>query len=192
MNLVIAGLGAQRVLLSRDIICRALAKHGEEIISTHTYDMAQRGASVEAFIRINEGHFPRVMPGECHLLLAFEAIEALRHINLLNSNTAILLNRCVIPPPMDRAVWDLSKILSILQEVTKKIKSLPASEIAQELGMTDQTNIIMIGFLCSFNLIPATQSDFISAVSETIRKSELADAKKALQVGFEYCGKRRV
>jgi len=130
---------------------------GYNVLGTETIGAAQRGGSVVSHIRISEGQIcsPLIPRGQADILLGFEPLEMLRHIERLNPQGKYLLNIYKIPTVMcnmglDRYPSD--------QEIEQAITSpgveghiVPATERAHEIGNAILANVVMLGALCALS-----------------------------------------
>lgn len=157
MDVVIAGVGGQGNLFASEVISRYAMGRRYNILGTETIGAAQRGGSVISHIRISEGqiHSPLIPRGQADILLGFEPLEMLRHIERLSPQGRYLLNIYKIPTVMcnmglDRYPSD--------REIEQAITSLgveglmvPATERAHEIGNAILANVVMLGALCSLS-----------------------------------------
>lgn len=155
MDVLIAGVGGQGSLFASEIISRYATGRGYNVLGTETIGAAQRGGSVVSHIRISEGQIysPFIPRGQADILLGFEPLEMLRHIERLSPQGQYFLNSYRIPTVMcnmglDRYPSD--------QEIEKAITSLgvkghivPATERAHEIGNAVLANVVMLGALCA-------------------------------------------
>lgn len=73
------GVGGQGIGLLSEVLAHAGDRAGLAIRAVDTHGLAQRGGSVESFLRVGARVFsPLVAPGEADLVIALERTEALR------------------------------------------------------------------------------------------------------------------
>jgi indolepyruvate ferredoxin oxidoreductase, beta subunit len=74
INVVIAGLGGQGVLLASDILADAAFRAGRDVKKSELHGMSQRGGSVSSDVRFGPEVFsPMVPPGEADYLVVLSA-----------------------------------------------------------------------------------------------------------------------
>lgn len=157
-NLLFAGVGGQGSLLGAEItsIAATLAKF--DVKQTEVHGVSQRGGSVETHVRFGEKVFsPTVTPGEADMVIGLEKLEALRFAHYVNMDTgAVLLNDFeIIPASVAGAEEDYPhRVIDYLREKGHSVISLPASEMARELGDARMANVIMLGALSARLPIP--------------------------------------
>jgi len=87
------GVGGQGIGLLAEVLAHAGDRAGLAIRAVDTHGLAQRGGSVESFLRVGTRVFsPLVAPGEADLVVALERTEALRGL-------------CTYARPGGRLVW---------------------------------------------------------------------------------------
>jgi indolepyruvate ferredoxin oxidoreductase beta subunit len=73
------GVGGQGIGLLAEVLAHASDRAGLLVRAVDTHGLAQRGGSVESFLRVGTRVFsPLVAPGEADLVIALERTEALR------------------------------------------------------------------------------------------------------------------
>ena len=93
LDIIIAGVGGQGVLLSGRIIAVAALAAGYDVKQSEVHGMAQRGGSVVSHVRFGERVCsPTITRGECGLLIGFEPVEALRNVHFLREGGSLVCN----------------------------------------------------------------------------------------------------
>jgi indolepyruvate ferredoxin oxidoreductase beta subunit len=81
MNIIIAGVGGQGVVLLSEILGNAAVRDGLKVRGSEVLGMAQRGGSVFSNIRLgSDVESPMTAEGKCSVLIGVEPSEALRNI----------------------------------------------------------------------------------------------------------------
>ncbi len=190
LNILIAGVGGQGALTTAAVIARAAMKSGLNVITAETHGMAQRGGSVEVHVRIGDVKAPLIPEGGADILIALEPSEALRYSKYISENTVVILNtRKIIPPSVTTGQSkypDLKDIVSEIQNLTKNIKVVNASELAEKIGTILATNIVVIGMLLAYCDIPIKYEDVEKTIQETMPEKVVDLNLKALKIGYEY------
>lgn len=190
LNIIICGVGGQGNLLASVGIANYSMKKGLNVLGTETIGAAQRGGSVISHIRISdkELYSPLVPAGKADILMAFEPLEAVRHLKLVNPEGSYILNIEPVPTVSCNMGMDtypsLSDILATVKEACPKGHMVDASTKARELGNFMMTNMIMLGALtgvCSF----FDSEEFVSVLSGVIPAKVLDANIKAFKEGIK-------
>jgi len=93
LDIIIAGVGGQGVLLSGRIIAVVALAAGYDVKQSEVHGMAQRGGSVVSHVRFRKKVCsPTITRGECGLLIGFEPVEALRNVHFLREGGSLVCN----------------------------------------------------------------------------------------------------
>src|SRR5512143_68594 len=99
LNVIMAGVGGQGVVLMSEILGNAAVRDGLRVRGSEVLGMAQRGGSVFSNIRFgDEVYAPLTTEGKCDILVALEPSEALRNIQYLNKQSIVIANTRKIVP----------------------------------------------------------------------------------------------
>ena len=149
MNILIVGVGGQGTLLTSRVLGKYAELQGMDCKLSEVHGMSQRGGSVVTHVRIADEVFsPTIWEGSADLILAFEKLEALRYINFLKPDGAVLVNDMEIYP-MPVINGSVKYPEGILQTLSTKatVKAFNAAEVAKEAGNIKALNIVMVGAL---------------------------------------------
>ena len=92
-NCLLAGVGGQGTVLASKMLAQVAIENGEFVRTSETIGMAQRGGTVVSHVRIGDRNTgPCVPKNKADLLIGFEPAEALRNIEFLKENGAILVS----------------------------------------------------------------------------------------------------
>ena len=189
VNIQLAGVGGQGVLLISNIIGAACVKHGLNVLSSEVHGMAQRGGVVLSTVRIGEVYSPMIADGEADVLLAFEPVEAARATEVVSKRTEVVVNTRPIVP-FTVGVWGqkyppVEEVLKALQGMAKKVVAIDAEELAKEAGNKVTTNIVMLGALMGRDIVPIPQEIVRETVSLKVPKKFLDLNLKAFDLGYK-------
>jgi len=157
LNILIAGVGGQGVVLASDIVGEAALAAGYDIKKTDTLGMAQRGGSVISHVRIGQQVWsPLIKEGEVDIIVAFEKLEAARWSHYLRPGAIAIVNNQVVPPLSvnlgnERYPSD-EEITNILKRWTDRIYFVDGTSRVRELGNIRTLNMFMLG--CASLFIP--------------------------------------
>jgi indolepyruvate ferredoxin oxidoreductase beta subunit len=181
MDLLVAGVGGQGVVLASDIIGEAALAAGYDVKKTDTLGMAQRGGSVVSNVRIaSEVRSPMIREGEVELILAFEKLEAARWSHLLCPGGIAIINNYQQPPlsvslGQDNYPSD-EEITSSLKRRTDRIYYVEGNRRTQELGNVRTLNIFMLGCFSIFAplAVDVWKESISQRIPEKVREINLA------------------
>jgi indolepyruvate ferredoxin oxidoreductase beta subunit len=155
MDLLVAGVGGQGVVLASDIIGETALAAGFDVKKTDTLGMAQRGGSVVSHVRLAAKVWsPLIIEGEVDLLLAFEKLEAARWSHYLCPGGIAIVNSYEQPPQsvslgQEKYPTD-DEIIATLKRSTGQVYFVDGTERARELGNIRTLNIYMLGCFSVF------------------------------------------
>ncbi len=189
LNIIVVGVGGQGALTTAAIIARAAMKAGLNVITAETHGMAQRGGSVDVHVRIGDVKAPTIPIGSADVMIALEPSESLRYSKFLNENSVVILNdKPIIPPTVSVGVSgypSLEEILENLRKITQRIYVVNASDIAEEIGSTRVTNVVVIGILLKLLNLPFKYEHVEEALRDLMSGDILELNLKALKAGFK-------
>jgi indolepyruvate ferredoxin oxidoreductase, beta subunit len=184
INVVLAGVGGQGILLASEVLARAAMLAGYKVKTNEVHGMAQRGGSVIAQIRYGAEVFsPLVEVGTANVLASLEKIEALRYAHYLSpTGLAVVSSDEMVPVTVSSGNSKYPENAGILlKQVFPRCFSIDASMEAAKLGAVQTANIIIMGIVSIEIDLP------IESWRESIRstvKSKYVDINiKAFEVG---------
>lgn len=186
-NLVVVGYGGQGVLSLAEIIGRAAIEEGYEVRAVEVHGLSQRGGALQCHVRFGKEIFsPLVKKAGADLIIALDALEALRACYYANKKTVVLTDTKLLnPKPVPEKTLD-SKI--VLEEVKKfaKVEAVNVSEIVEKLtGEASMSNIFMLGYAVKKKLLPISKENAWKAVTQRIRPQFLEANKKVFEEAFK-------
>ena len=188
VNLLLAGVGGQGVVLAGDVIGEAAIAAGYDVKKTDTLGMAQRGGSVVSHLRLGEKvHSPLIGWGDADILLAFEKLEAARWVAWLKPGAPAIVNDYAQPPlsvslgideyPGDESVRQLPK------ERTGRYYVIDGPGKAAGLGDTRAVNIFLVG--CASRFLPVAEEIWKESLARLLPAGILDMNMKAFALGRE-------
>ncbi len=191
-NVIIGGVGGQGNVLASQILGEMLVSQGYVITIGETYGASQRGGAVMSHLRIStKDQFSPVIPeGQCDLLVSLEPVEGLRILDTYgNPRVMTLLNTRPIHPidviSGDAIYPEVSKVISKIKELSRRVWTLNATEIALEMGDPIFSNIVMLGALCAIGVLPINRQGFESIIRDLLPSRLLEENLKAFDKGRE-------
>ena len=173
INLVLAGVGGQGIVLSSDILCLVGMFSGYDVKKTDVHGMAQRGGSVVSHVRMADHVYSPMVPiGGADYLLAFEKLEACRWTSYLREGGIAVVNDAAIPTlAMENRVPypNNEKITQMLRTRAGEVHLTPSEAIATRLGNPRVANVILLGVLSrSFGTTDIPIEVWQRAISERV------------------------
>jgi indolepyruvate ferredoxin oxidoreductase beta subunit len=158
-DFLLAGVGGQGTLLASDVLVEVGSHAGYEAKKSEIHGMAQRGGSVTSHVRWGEKVYsPFIGKGEADYFLAFEKLEAVRHVESLRPGGIIIVNDYRISPVSVSSGGaeypDDARVRSILEQVSPEVHFIPGLALAGELGNTRISNVVLLGALSRFLDVP--------------------------------------
>jgi len=149
VNVVIAGVGGQGVLLASRLLCGAAVKAGLSVQAMEEHGMAQRGGAVTTQLRVSAGelHTAQIPRGRGDVLLAFEPMEGLRALPLMGTGAELLINTRQLPPPIMPGGGGSPGGTGPAGVTT-------SLDLAEEAGSGLAVNMVLIGGLAALGLLP--------------------------------------
>jgi indolepyruvate ferredoxin oxidoreductase beta subunit len=158
INIVLAGVGGQGILLASEIIARAAMAAGFAVKTNEVHGMAQRGGSVLAQIRYGqEVHSPLVERGAAQVLASLERIESLRNADYLAPDgLAVVSSQIVLPVTVSsgQATYPQDAEARI-RTAFQRLIYLDAIGIATGIGNARCSNLVILGALAKGLVLPA-------------------------------------
>ena len=133
---------------------------------------------------------PLIPEGQCDLLMALEPVEGLRILDTYgNPRVMTLLNTRPIYP-MDvisgnTAYPEVSKVIGKIKELSRRVWTLNATEIALEMGDPIFSNIVMLGALSAIEVLPIDRLEFELVIKELLPSRTRDENMKAFDRGKE-------
>lgn len=193
LNIFICGVGGQGLVLLTSVIGDACAKKGRKIVTGEMYGLSQRSGAVSVHLRIGEEVFSPLIPyGGADILLALEAIEALRYLEYLKKDGVVLMNKRIMHPPIETSELVMTKgtkyvtvedVVSQLKKWTQNIAVIDALALARESGNTNTENTVFLGCLSALEAFPVEESYIRESIAEAVPKKTIDQNMKAFDLG---------
>ncbi len=192
LNVIMAGVGGQGVVLMSEILGNAAVRDGLRVRGSEVLGMAQRGGSVFSNIRFgDEVYAPLTTEGKCDSLVALEPSEALRNIQYLNKQSIVIANtRKIVPATvsMGKSQYpDLKVIEEKLKEAAGRVILVDAIELAEKAGNRQTTNVVMLGTMFGCGKMPVKLETVKAAILERVPPKAADVTMKAFELGRQAC-----
>jgi len=178
VNIVLCGLGGQGILFMTKVLAQAALDQGLPVMVAETHGMAQRGGSVISHLRLGEVESSLVRIGTAHFLLSLEENEAYRHLPFLSKGGKMYVNAEPDHCPRE-GVKDYLDKKGILY------RSVPAGEVAQELGAPKSSNLALLGFFSAFDEGPMSYKEIRGTIAKNSPRGFKDLNLKVFEAGYE-------
>lgn len=192
-NIYLCGVGGQGLVLLSNVIGNACARAGVRAITGEQHGLSQRSGSVNIHMRIGEGvRSPLVPVGGADVLLALEALEALRSVEYLKDNGVVLMTTRVQHPVLETAshvkdkeaaYFSVDEVKRRLSEVTDSISAIDALDIARSIGNPLTENMVMLGALSALQDFWVPEGALEEAIKDSVPSKAVDANLKALKLG---------
>ncbi|HDI12044.1 MAG TPA: indolepyruvate ferredoxin oxidoreductase subunit beta, partial [Candidatus Bathyarchaeota archaeon] len=174
LNIVLAGVGGQGILLASQILGVSAVKGGFNVRVSEIHGMAQRGGAVVSHVRIGEKvRSPTVLEGNADVILGFEPLEALRNIKYASEKTLIIISKETIVPtgfsPEPVQYPNFDEIVEKIKIFTEKLVVVDALELARKAGSAITRNIVLLGALAASGILPMKNETLKETIKELVR-----------------------
>jgi len=193
VNIFMSGVGGQGLVLMTSVIGNACVKSGKRTITGEMYGLSQRSGTVFVHIRIGEDVFSPLIPyGKADILIAMEAIEALRYIEYLKKNGTILMNSRIMHPPVETArvltkkeerYITVEDIVSRLRQWTPNVAVIDALKLARDSGNANAENTVLIGCLSAIEAFPVEERYLRESISQAVPGKTVEQNLTAFDLG---------
>ena len=177
-NIHFCGVGGQGILLASELTAHALLAAGFDAKKSEVHGMAQRGGSVEAHLRFGATrvYSPLIEPGTVDIMLAFEMMEAVRYLPLLNKQSTVIVNTQKIAPP---AV--ATGKMTYPDQCLEALTSQDAFAIARKVGNLKAVNVALVGVLSRY--LPMDEATWLEVIKKRLPPKILEVNLQAFQEG---------
>jgi len=166
-------------------------KNGLPVVMSEIHGMSQRGGIVSTQLKIGNSHSPLIEEGKSNLLLAFEPLEALRALTMINQQSYVVMNTSPIYPfnlkESEHPYPDLTVIIDELNKHAKNVITMDAEKIAKEAGHMLSLNMVMLGGAITVPKFPLSKEIIIESMYDNLPEKSININLKAFHNGFHVC-----
>jgi indolepyruvate ferredoxin oxidoreductase beta subunit len=193
-NILLSGVGGQGLMLLSAVLGEAAVSAKVSVVTQEQHGLAQRSGSISAHVRLGEAYSPMIPYGRADMIIAMEAMEALRYIEYLKKDGSIVMNGRVMHPVIetsklvDRRRENLQyvtvdQVLEQLQKVTGSVEVIDANSVALEAGNPRTENIVLLGAASRVNGFPFSRDQLLEAVKKIVPERTIKANIKAFSLG---------
>lgn len=181
-TILLVGVGGQGTILAGDVLAKTAAAAGMDVKISEIHGMAQRGGSVSTVVRVGaQVHSMICDPGCADVVVAFEAVEALRAQEYLAADGAMIVNEELISPVMvniGRAAMP-DGVYERLADLRATV--VPASRLATEVGSPKSANVVLMGALST--KLPFDEGTWREVIARRVPPKTVEANLKAFEAG---------
>jgi indolepyruvate ferredoxin oxidoreductase, beta subunit len=186
-NIVLAGVGGQGSVLATRVLARAAELAGHDVVTSEVHGMSQRGGTVVTTVRYGDEVLSSAIPdGDADFLVAFERLEAVRHLSMVRDGGAVLVNDQRIAPSIE-ALKSAAYPADLQERAAGQgvtVRVYPALRLARELGTEKLASTIMLGGLSTFLFIP--REHWHEAIRQSVPTRTVEANEVAFDTGVEW------
>ena len=150
-NILLSGVGGQGTITAAKMLTFGLMEAGYDVKMSEIHGMSQRGGDVVSQVRYSKEKVfsPVIEKGTADIVVSFEQMEALRTLDYLKPDGAVVVNMEKIPSMtvLTGAEEYAEDVIDEIKKAASRVHTLNASEMAAELGNVKAANVILLGAL---------------------------------------------
>jgi len=184
INVLMAGVGGQGIILASDVLAKTAADSGMDVKKSDVHGMAQRGGAVTSHVRFGDKVYSPLIPdGEADVLMASELLEALRWLPFVKPGGRIAVStQRIAPPTVARGEQEYpGDVLDRLRRRDPKLIALDCLALALEAGNERTSTIVLLGALST--IMPFAEAAFLDRLKKEAPKKALDVNVKAFLLG---------
>ena len=172
-KIIIAGFGGQGIILTGKLLAYSAMREGKEVTHFPSYGAEMRGGTCNCSVIISDNDIASPVVSEPDVALVFNQPSKNKFEPKCKNNSKIILNKSLINDEVGRNDVDSYYV--------------DATNIADKLGNTRATNMVMLGaFAKATNIVKLdTMIEALNDVISSRNKALIEVNAKALKEGFE-------
>lgn len=156
VDIIVAGVGGQGLVLLTDMLSEAAHLAGYEVKSNDVIGLSQRGGKVWGSVRFGETiHSPNIRKGTADFILALEPLEGLRWQSYLKPQGRMIINTSEVYPVFaiaEKAPYPHDFLSLVRPDVV--CESYDVLSLSLKAGTVKVSNVLMMGLLAKHLSIP--------------------------------------
>lgn len=193
LDIVIAGVGGQGIVLASRVLAQAALNVGLSARTAENIGMAQREGSVQSHVRIGADDFgPLVSFRQADILLGFEPAESQRCCDFLKPTGLGLVNIHPIRPvtvALGASNYPFEQIQNYLCALPGRMIFIDAFNLATLAGSFRTINSVMLGALSSSGLLPFSKAELKKVLLEMVPERAKVINERAFDMASEVLAK---
>ncbi|MDO4481131.1 MAG: indolepyruvate oxidoreductase subunit beta [Bacillota bacterium] len=188
MNYLLCGVGGQGTVLAAKVLAAAAIAKGEEVKTTETIGMAQRGGPVTSYVRTGKDiHSPIIPLGKADVIIGFEPGEAVRNIKYLKKGgTVVVSSKSVMPvtAALTNSSYSGHEMVDYLKKAAENIIIVDGERICAECGSDKVLNVVLLGAAIKSGALGITPEETLDALLKRLPEKLHELNKKAFELGM--------
>ena len=168
INCLLCGVGGQGTVLASKLLAFAAMQKGADVRTSETIGMAQRGGCVVSHVRTGYNIASPMVPKHgAHVIIAFEPGEAVRCLDYLAEDGAVVVNSKGVMPitaNFGGAKYDADGMLTYLKNNVKNLIIVDGEEICRQCGSTKVLNIALLAAAAKTGMLGITVDELKDAI----------------------------
>ena len=166
-TILLVGVGGQGTILAGQLLAMVAADAGLDVKVSEIHGMSQRGGSVSTIVRVGEKVESMVCdPGCADIVVAFEAVEALRAQQFLREGGTMFVNdEQIVPVSVHVGNFTMPSDATERLDAIGAVR-IDAGEIARAAGSPRSTNVVLVGALST--ALPFEVADWEDAIRRRV------------------------
>lgn len=189
MNYLLCGVGGQGTVLAAKVLAEAAIAKGEEVKTTETIGMAQRGGPVTSYVRTGRDiHSPIIPLGKADVIIGFEPGEAVRNIKYLKKGgTVVVSSKSVMPvtAALTNSSYNGREMVEYLKKAAENVIIVDGEKICAECGSDKVLNVVLLGAAIKSGALGITPEETLDALLKRLPEKLHALNKKAFELGMK-------
>lgn len=183
-TVLLVGVGGQGTILAGNILAMCASEAGLDVKVSEIHGMSQRGGSVSTIIRMGEKVDSMICDAGCaDVLVAFEAMEAVRNRQFLRKGGSLFVNdETITPVPVNIGTAVMPRNIDEELDALGATK-IDASRIAREVGSPRSTNVVLVGALST--ALPFSPEAWEDAIRKRVPPKTIEANLEAFRQGRE-------
>lgn len=189
MNYLLCGVGGQGTVLAAKVLAAAAIAKGEEVKTTETIGMAQRGGPVTSYVRTGRDiHSPIIPLGKADVIIGFEPGEAVRNIKYLKKGgTVVVSSKSVMPvtAALTNSSYSGQEMVEYLKKAADNVIIVDGEKICAECGSDKVLNVVLLGAAIKSGALGITPEETLEALLKRLPEKLHELNIKAFELGMK-------
>ncbi|MDO5402312.1 MAG: indolepyruvate oxidoreductase subunit beta [Eubacteriales bacterium] len=188
-NYLLCGVGGQGTVLAAKVLAQTAINMGNEVKTTETIGMAQRGGSVVSHVRVGKNiHSPLLPMHSADMIIGFEPSEVVRNLAYLKEDGVVVVNKKAVKPTtssLSGSDYDGHEMLEYLKKCVKTLVIVDGDKICEECGSPKVLNVALLGAAAGTGHLSAGETELTEALLSKVKEQFKEMNLKALKLGME-------
>jgi indolepyruvate ferredoxin oxidoreductase beta subunit len=193
-NILLAGVGGQGLMLLSQVMGDACTRSDIKVVVGAQHGLAQRSGSISAHVRIGDAYSPLIPYGIADLIIAMDAMEALRYVEYLKQGGTVIMNSRMMHPPLEtapivknrqekRMYTTLEQVKEQLGKIAGRVIDIDAEKVAVEAGNPRTENVVLLGAASALSGFPIQSEPLKESIKRIVPERAVDANLKAFILG---------